>query len=307
MRRDTQFVAFAGALLAAFVFTSGAGAAPAPYLSAEFTVPASNGYTLDVKSERGQLTLIAFRESAPVAHITDAGRLLPAGEGNYASATYYAPATGGPEAIAADLGPLGRIDVAFQPSGQTRVTHLSQRGKSTDCTFPHRIVRRLGTFVGTISFHGENGYTSLDLASAPGSIGTSPFRNCSTKRGTVSREGVFGQAGPDVFLSAADPPSHISFGASTLGPGSGFFASFVELLPSGLAVIRAAQAHASGALAFDPGRHVATLRPPAPFSGAATYRRDAAHPWSGSLAVDFPGVTVPLTGPSFKAQMRLDE
>jgi hypothetical protein len=323
MRRDRQFAAvatptgparrttfasmLAGVLFAALMLTPFAGAAQPPGLSAEFTVPASNGYTLDVKSERGQLTLLAYRESSPVAHITDAGRLLPAGEGTYSSATYYAPAAGGPEAIEADLGDLGAVDVAFQPSGQTRVVHLSQKGKSTDCTFPHRIVRRLGTFTGRISFHGENGYTSLDLASAPGSVGTSPFRNCSTRRGTVPREGVFGQAGPDVFLSAAKPSAHLFFSASTLGPGAGFFAGFVELLPGGLAVIRAAQARAPGTLALYPAKHVATLRPPAPFSGAATYRRDAAHPWSGSLAVAFPGVTVPLTGPSFKARMTLSE
>ena len=275
--------------------------------SAEFTVPASNGYTLDVKSERGQLTLLAFRAVSPVAHIADAGSLLPAGEGSYVSATYYARATEGSEAIEADLGALGKVDVAFQPSGQTRVAHLSQKGKTADCVFPRRIVRHLGTFAGTISFHGENGYTAVDVAAAPGSVGTSPFRNCSTKPHTVRREGVFGQAGPDVFLDTADPAAHVFFSASSLGPGSGFYASVVEPLPSGYVVARTAQAQASGALTLDAARHLATLRPPAPFSGEATFRRDASHHWSGSLSVAFPGLTVPLTGPSFKAQMRLAE
>ncbi len=302
-------LALAVALLTPVPATATVGQ-PSPGNSAEFTVPASGGYTLDVKSERGQFSLLAYRESSPLAHSSAAARPMPAGEGDYASATYYAPATGGPEAFAASLGSLGEVDVSFQPSGRTRVVHLGQHGKTTDCAFPRRIVRRLGTFAGRISFHGENGYTSVDVTSAPGSVGTSPFRNCSTKPGARSagwREGVVGQAGPDVFLDAASPSARVFFGASTLGPGAGFFASVTEPLSNGYAVIRSAEARVSGALVFDPARHVLALSPPSPFSGEATYRRDASHPWSGSLAVAFPGETVPLTGPSFKAQMRLDE
>jgi hypothetical protein len=296
------------ALACGFLAPVFAVAAPASHaVSAELTVPASNGYTLDVKSEGDQLSVLAFRESEPVAHVTDAGRFLSADEGDYVAATYYAPATGDPEAIDASLGVLGEVDVSFRPSGQTRVTHLSRKGKTRGCVFPRRIVRRLGTFSGTISFHGENGYTDVDLGSAPGSVGTSPFRNCSTRRGAKPREGVYGQAGPDVFLSAANPSAHVFFGASTLGPGAGFYASLVEPLPNGYVVSRTAEAHAAGALALDAARHVATFRPPAPFSGSATFRRHAAHPWSGPLSVEFPGVTVPLTGPAFKAQLRLAE
>lgn len=302
-----SLVSFAAILLA----PGAAAALPLGHAtSAEFTVPASNGYTLDVKSEDGQLTVLAFRSAAPVAHISDADQLLPAGEDDYAAARYFAPTTAGAEAIDASLGALGEIDVAFQPSGQTRVTHLDLSDKRKGCNAPSRIVRHLGTFSGRISFHGENGYTAVDVTSAAGSIGTSPYRTCSTKSGSRERKFVFVRAGPDAFLNTSDPEAHVSFNASTLGPGAGFYASFVEVLPGGIVVIRTAQAVARGeAFVLNAERHIVTLQPPAPFSGTATYRGGAggSPSWSGSLAVAFPGLTVPLTGPSFKAQLRLAE
>jgi hypothetical protein len=290
-----------GLLMPVFAF-----ATPAPHaVSAELTVPASNGYTLDVKSEGGQLSVLAFRESEPVAHVTATGRFVAAAEEDYAAAAYYALAAGGPEAIEAGLGSFGEVHASFQPSDQTRVTRLDLSTKTRGCDAPRWIVRRLGTFTGTISFHGENGYTDVDVSSAPGSVGTSPFRNCSTRPHAIPREGVYGQAGPDVFLNSSDSTAHTYLSASTLGPGSGFFAAAVELLPGGLSVVRTAEAQAFGALTFDPVRQAARFRPPPPFSGEATYRRGAPHPWSGSLAVDFPGVSVPLTGLAFKTQLRL--
>lgn len=56
---------------------------------------------------------------------------------------------------------------------------------------------------------------------------------------------------------------------------------------------------------FDPKLRGATLRPEAPFSGAAAYRRRAnRHRWTGDLAVDFPGRSnVLLTGTRFHASL----
>jgi hypothetical protein len=293
------------ALVAAALTPVAAARAIHPATSAEFRLPASNGYTLDVKSEDGQLTVLAFREAPPVAHVSDPGQLLPPGEGGYAAATYYAPAADSMEAIDADLGALGQIHVSFQPSGLTRVTHLSQKGKTTDCVFPRRVVRRLGTFVGTISFGGEDGYTAVEATSAPGSLGTSPFRNCST-RVRPRRDVVLGQAGPDAYVDTSDPSAHLFFDASTLGPGVSFGAVMTEALPEGVIVTRQVEASAPGSdFGLDLARRVATLRPPAPFSGSATIRVGNRPAWIGTLAVAFPGRTVRLAGPSFRARMRL--
>jgi hypothetical protein len=63
-----------------------------------------------------------------------------------------------------------------------------------------------------------------------------------------------------------------------------------------------------GATAFryDPLLETATLDPPAPFSGRASFHRGAtpANRWTGDLTVDFPGRSdVPLTGPGVGATL----
>jgi hypothetical protein len=306
MRRDALAIVAAAASMA-LAFAPPAPAQPAPATSAEFTVPTSDGYRLEVTVDRGVLELTASRAFPPLATATGAGRVVPADGIDGVSTTYSVPVSGTVDHPEADLGSFGHIAVTFEPSGARRIAHLNQQGKTNGCVFPRRIVRRLGTFTGTIEFRGENGYASVEATSAPGSLGTSPFRNCSTKRPAASPETVTGQAGPDAFLNASDRDG-VSFFASTLGPGVSFHALSAEALPGGLAVFRTAQATATGAsLSLDAERHVVTLRPPPPFSGHATFRQGsgASPSWSGSLAIAFPGVTTPLTGPSFHTQLRL--
>jgi hypothetical protein len=306
MKRNTLAIVAVAALMA-LAFAPLALAQTAPATSAEFTVPTSDGYRLDVKVERGMLELTASRALPPVATATGARRVVPADGIDGVATTYSAPISGEADHPEADLGPFGRVAVAFEPSGAQRVAHLDQQGKTTGCVFPRRIVRRLGTFTGTIEFRGENGYASVEATSAPGSLGTSPFRNCSTRRPKASPETVTGQAGPDAFLNASDRDG-LSFFASTLGPGVSFHAVSAEALPGGIGVVRTAQATATGAaFDLDSERHSVTLRPPAPFSGQATFRSSsaAAPSWSGSLTAAFPGMTVPLVGPPFHTQLRL--
>ena len=56
-----------------------------------------------------------------------------------------------------------------------------------------------------------------------------------------------------------------------------------------------------------PGVHpaTATLDPPAPFSGQAVYQEKAADSrrWTGPLAVELPGLRLPLTGPGFHTRL----
>ena len=134
------------------------------------------------KSSAAYSRLAASRALPPLATATGSGRVVPADGIDGVATTYSVPVSGTVDHPEADLGPFGHIAVAFEPSGAQRITHLNQQGKTTGCVFPRRLVRRLGTFTGTIEFRGENGYASVETTSAPGSIGTSPFRNCSTRR-----------------------------------------------------------------------------------------------------------------------------
>jgi hypothetical protein len=149
--------------------------------------------------------------------------------------------------IDADLGPLGRISVAFQPSGAVRVNKLDLSDKSKRCVAPSRIVRRLGTFSGTIEFAGENGFTTVSLASARGSLCTSPFRNCTTVRHRRAAEGPRGRPEPAGASLQVINRGHGDEGASAAmfaalrkGREASFFATMAEALTPGLVVYRSA-------------------------------------------------------------------
>lgn len=186
------------------------------------------------------------------------------------------------------------------------MTTVDLSGKTERCIGATRIARRLGTFTGTISFTGENGYTSVEQTSVPGTVGTSPFRNCrprnprqettaaaSTGADEAKREAVLSLDG------SADLPSMFASGD---GYATNFYAISGELIDGGPSVLRLAHAHAGGdRFAFDSSASAATLEPPAPFSGAAAFRDPlrSVPTWSGDLAVEFPGFVAPLTGPGF--------
>jgi hypothetical protein len=115
-------------------------------------------------------------------------------------------------------------------------------------------------------------------------------------------------------VSAAANENKITFNASRIASksrpvlnGTSFSATIVEFPQPGLTIFRSIQAEADPP-AFSvvySHRHIveATVTPPAPFSGSATYRRAVAkesESWVGSLAGDFPGLgAVSLAGQDF--------
>lgn len=295
--------------LPASVLARGLDARKQPGTSAEFTVHGTNGYSLSIKSEKGAVTVVAANQRPPVATISAAGAIRPANNGNVAASAYFtAGSSRDPNVIEADLGSLGAISVAFQPSGKTRTTKVDLAGKTTKCVGAERIVRHLGTFTGSIKFQGEGGYTTVDLPSAEGTVGTSLFRNCRTKvshrkSGTSSSDGPVSLAAVSrsagIFIASNCP--EISSGSSAC-----FYASRVESITKRVIAVRSAQALAAkGSFVFDDALSSATLTPPAPFSGRGSFRSGSGNSssWTGSLEVAYPGSTVPLTGPSFKAKL----
>ena len=296
-------------VLPAGAWAGGARASKAKHgTSSEFIVPGPDGYWLDVKSEGGFVTAVASTHWPPVATVSAAGVIRPANAGNVASDTYVTfPAPSDPNVIAADFGSAGSISVVFQPSGKVHVTKLNLKNKVKHCNAPHRIVRRLGTFTGTIKFQGEGGYTSIDLTSAKGSVGTSPFRSCTNKR---KRHGAGAQKSSSVreasllAIPKGNSSPAVSFIASKGRGGANFSAHTVEPLTKNLFVIHSAQASApANSFTFHRAPSSATIRPPAPFSGVGIYRGGHSSPaWTGDLSVAFPGFEAPLTGSAFDVQ-----
>lgn len=277
--------------------------------SAAFTVRGSNGFSIDVGSEAGTVVLAASERRPPFATFASDGRPRLAGTANGAASVYYARgSSGGANRIEARLGALGRISVSFQPSGRKRVTVLRGGAAAVSCAAPRRIVRRLGTFTGTIEFRGEDGYTEVAATRARGSVGTPLPRRCGgagTGTAGASRAAPWPEPGSAV-LGAVDARAGVRFRAATTATGAAFRATLRERLPGGLVVLRRAVAGAPpSAFSFDRGLTAARVKPPAPFSGVGRFRarRGGGVSWSGNLRVTFPGLNVAMTGPGFATRL----
>lgn len=282
-----------------------AAASRTPATSAAFTLRGSNGFSIDVASVRGKVAVIASEHGPPIPTYAPSGRLRPADTSNGAASIYYAPArmpAGVATRVEARLGRLGEISVAFHPSGEVRVTKAGPGAGA--CAGQLRLVRRLGTFTGSVEFRGEDGYTTIEASSARGSVGTPVPAGCaaaSLRTGAdAARRGA--------VLHAVDRSDGVRFEAAT-GDffGASFLATVTERQPSGLVVMRRAYVGAPpGAFAFDDALASARVKPPAPFLGVARYASRSGSRgghWRGGLRVTFPGASVPLTGPGFRARL----
>jgi hypothetical protein len=271
---------------------AGANLRHTPGESANFTLPASNGYSLFFEKERGVLSITVTR-SEPLEPTVDPSGGVGISTGRYSDESIYTTSNPGPHAgvIDADLGLVGEVSVVFRPSGKRRVSTVDFEGKREDCVGSSKIVRRLGTFEGTIVFHAENGYTSAATTSVPGSVGTSPLRTCSalpqrTEVETSDTEATVSVNGEATFIASRTPR------------GTYYRALMGEPLDPNVSVARIVSVAApQTSFWFAPDASRARVRPPAPFSGAGTITTVAGTPsWRGDLTVDFPGLTQALTG-----------
>jgi hypothetical protein len=273
--------------------------------TAEFTVPGSNGYAVDVTKARNLVIVTVASKRPPFATISSAGAVRLANPHNVAVTKYVAPDFPGPESIDANLGAFGTIAVGFQPSGERKVTKVSLGAGSERCQGAEKIVRRLGTFNGTIRFAGENGYTSVDLTSAEGSIGTPPPSRCVTAleqhRGAMASASSGAPIETILDAHSLTESGVVGFSAVTSGKAVRFAAQSIE---SGeyVNVLREAIATDSQrAFLVSGSLESASVVPPGPFSGRAALRGAA---WRGSLSVAFPGAIVPLTGSPFQVKLQ---
>lgn len=284
-----------GLALAAFLLpAAGLAAEPTMHLG----LPASNGYTLRVKTEGNQAVVSVWRHR-------------PGGPS--LSSTYYATNSADPEeGIVADLGAAGEIDLRFTPSGQTETIRIP-RGKSRrpGCRYPQRITRELGTFAGTIAFHGEHGFATAEATTVPGSIGPSARPRCGGEAllARPAHGALPNPLGPEhvrllgnAFFAVhshatREAPGTTYLLVSTDGEKVLYFAARIELVEEGLATQRTVEVSAPrSSFTYSGDLSSATLRPPAPFSGAGAYsaRRELL---GGDLAVALPGADpLRLTG-----------
>lgn len=247
------------------------GTAAARTLSAPglFKLESSNGYSVlvwGVPSRRG-------RPASVFMFV----------RGRAGAVAYFAPAKVSETSIQASLGELGEIDVNFQPSG--RATREKSACGDKPVTFDS------GVYEGTIDFTGEEGYTQVHATRAKGDIQFVLDLVCP---GTIGPSGS-GPGLPGAELRVRQRASRLgpSFDAHKNRPGArAIFGASITETRDGIGIQRVVGVRPpSAAFEYDPLLKLATVKPPPPFSGQATFRRNAApaNRWIGTLSVDFPG------------------
>lgn len=216
--------------------------------------------------------------------------------GRSGAVNYFAPAIVTRTAIRARFGDLGEIDVDFKPSGRLRRERSVCGGKP--------VAFDSGSYVGTIDFTGEQGYTEVLATEAKGDLQFALDIICSGGRSRGSGPGL-----PGAELSVVHHVSGVgaSLTAEKNNPGArSVLEASVAEEHDGVGIERFVGVKApSSAFDYDPLLRTAVVEPPPPFSGRATFRRDArpANRWSGHLSVDFPGrtgVSLTVGAPSAK-------
>jgi hypothetical protein len=247
-----------------------------------FVLPGTHGFKLGgligAKGRKAELTLFVDRR--------------------HEAATYIMRGTRDGEELDFDLGALGKVEVEAQPTGSMETVRPS-------CGKPITLEGR--EFVGTIEFHGEEGFTEAQALRTPLRFDLLAGFGCGvSSEGESFGVGIPGarlkigrRGGPKLQVNQNDPGARVRYEAR------------ITERRRGLTINRVTGGYlAGGAFSFDPSLTKASFAPAAPFSGSATYR--GFHPprgtnvargtWRGNLTVDFPGhADVPLTGPGFKA------
>jgi hypothetical protein len=205
--------------------------------------------------------------------------------------TYSTQAEVTEEGLKVRFGRLGLIDVVFTPT-----TTLSSTEPSEGCTGEPRTLRE-GIFTGTIEFTGEREYVRIEGPQAEGSMSVisqwecpegedlAPFAGTSRLL-MLSSRAEKGSAS----LHASSRHCSCAFAAGVhfgnRGGGSIFYGAKAERR-EGMEIVRVTFGHGgAGAFVFDHTAGTATLRPPRPLSGRATFeRRPGRDLWRSTIRV----------------------
>lgn len=218
---------------------------------------------------------------------------------NFAASAYLARGVAKPERLQATFGQFGKVSMHFRES-----RNRTWFGKRRSCRGKHRYVRRRGVFVGNFRFRGEDGYVSVRLHRAKGTI-VEEARKCQRSRGPI----FLAQASSHQSALLAIARDGVdSTGFLTVAAKKAVFFAAHEESRGKLAIIRLAMARGQGPLRANETLTAARISPPAPFHGTGRYRAapDGTTTWSGNLSVNFPGTPrFPLTGPDYETLIEI--
>lgn len=274
--------------------------------TSELSLPAADGYKITVL---GRVSGTGHNVSLVV-------------HGHNAEIRYYAQGRVTPTSVNASFGRLGRISVHFQPSGKVRRVKIAKKCLHR---YPQGVTARLGVFVGTIRFVGENDYTQAIAHRAKGGVGDplAVGQRLECERGPKGSKRRQAH-GVHLETNSESPYGEIHFEAwarlswafrpTTRNPAPrrdvDVFTASIDSRTEGVLIDRFVVAPGLAAdFHFDHALNSAAVTPPAPFAGGAEFQRatDGSTTWTGDLSVELPGLgTVPLAGPSFESRLADD-
>jgi len=253
---------------------------------AAFQVKASKGY---------RVLVIASREPGKAR-----GRIFLFVGSKRGSVMYGASADVEEDEISADLGELGTIDLGYVPL----------KGKERHSCGPGDEVSRIprGEYTGVFELHGEEGYTEARATRLKADLGLLIDLTCA---GSVGFGDATGPGLPGARLNAIlrqDADTALSFEIKKNRPAApAAFRISLRERRGKIQIRREIEGTVGpGGFRYDPRLRVATVSPPAPFDGSATYRRDAArrNRWAGDLTIDLPGrADTPLAQAGFRVSL----
>lgn len=260
---------------------------PAPPFRSGFAVDGGHHYQVRVFTFGSAVILEVLRKS----------------DGHLSVSAYLARGVATPHRLQATFGNLGKISMRFRPPRRGD-------GVRSVCRFGERLTQHRGSYVGHFDFKGEDGYVSLDLHRAKGSIVT-PAGRCRRHHLTQAQiekfiESLFEPVSA-LFTSAREGVTTTTLLSLKSKSRTVFLASHEET-HGRLAIIRIATARAPKGFRVDETVTRAALSPPAPFHGTGHYRAepDGATSWTGNLSVNFPGAPrFPLAGRDFKVLLEV--
>ncbi|MDQ2630940.1 MAG: hypothetical protein M3Y75_08205 [Actinomycetota bacterium] len=226
------------------------------------------------------------------------------------SATYSVRGRVTGERIEGRLGSRGRVSVRFEPTEPPEAEETSPGCKGKPSTWQN------GRFTGAIRFEGENGFARAHVSAAEGFVIRSPRLVCKRPAGEADRRSFKNPSATSLSAVSSRYPRapwfsvfEEKFGGAFIDEDAEYNAATTEKR-RGMTIYRSVNVRTSpDTFAVAPlgsSPVTATVEPPAPFSGTATYekRADGAISWSGDLAVELPGRgELPLADSSYRAKL----
>jgi hypothetical protein len=286
---------FAAVSVAALLLATPTGSAaadgdspPSPGWLHVFDVKGTNGYQGFVLASGGG----ANDEAKGGVWIVVGG---PHASRSVATVSYTAPATVTEKTVEADLGGLGKIAVELVPTGRTKSVRVGCEGKERKRVPAMR-------YQGTIDFYGEEGFTEVIANSAARNDSFYERIVCAETKGTHTGRGPQPRGGRLEVDRYRGDEHELEMNVAKSRPGAKTSLSIWTVEERGeIRIQRSVGGWAPpGVFKYDLDLRTATLRPPPPFSGEATFDRGTgrAGQWTGNLTVDLPGrAGAPLTGP----------